>query len=515
MEPEGKTPWWSGLSPTGRTGRRAYALTGVLLAVIKFNMDRLLAALYQHSWDGINYLVPTRTFSLFTLPPEERTFYLLLAAVAIPFVVIGILLTVRRLRDASLSPLWSLLFYVPVVNLFFFAVLCILPTKGEAATGSVITPKTPIENAPASMPPPTPGMPGNPRGGPIYRFLYAIIPAHPLASAFVTVLSLALVGVVVTALGAEVLRNYGWGLFVGAPFCLGLIAAMIHGIRQERRFGECVSVAFLALLLICGGLLAFKFEGVICLVMALPVALPLTLLGAAIGFAIQRQYPRDHPEGPDTTTKITCVTLALLPLFLGVERWLAPSPELLPVTTRVVINAPPERVWPNVIAFSDLPPLRPKKPIDWLFYTGIAYPKRARILGTGVGAVRHCEFSTGPFVEPVIVWEPPRLLRFSVTAQPAPMHELSPYPDLHPPHLDNFLVSRQGQFLLTRLSDGRTLLEGTTWYQNRMWPQGYWRYWSDAIIHGIHGRVLEHVRELSEASEAQEKGATSPVRTTP
>jgi hypothetical protein len=31
-----------------------------------------------------------------------------------------------------------------------------------------------------------------------------------------------------------------------------------------------------------------------------------------------------------------------------------------------------------------------------------------------------------------------------------------------------------------------------------MWPAGYWRLWSDAIIHRIHVRVLTHVKHLAE-----------------
>jgi hypothetical protein len=54
-------------------------------------------------------------------------------------------------------------------------------------------------------------------------------------------------------------------------------------------------------------------------------------------------------------------------------------------------------------------------------------------------------------------------LAFRVTDQPAPMEELSPF-DVHPPHLDNFLVSRRGEVRLERLPDGRTRLVGTTWY---------------------------------------------------
>ena len=51
-------------------------------------------------------------------------------------------------------------------------------------------------------------------------------------------------------------------------------------------------------------------------------------------------------------------------------------------------------------------------PDEWLFQTGLAYPVRAEIQGRGVGRVRTCEFSTGPFVEPIEVWDEPRLLRF-------------------------------------------------------------------------------------------------------
>ena len=78
------------------------------------------------------------------------------------------------------------------------------------------------------------------------------------------------------------------------------------------------------------------------------------------------------------------------------------------------------------------------------------------------------------------------------------MEELSLYNDLRPPHLENYLISRQGQFELKSLPDGSTLLEGTTWYQNRFWPAPYWHLWSDYIIHSIHSRVLLHIKSLAE-----------------
>lgn len=118
--------------------------------------------------------------------------------------------------------------------------------------------------------------------------------------------------------------------------------------------------------------------------------------------------------------------------------------------------------------------------------------------GRGFGAIRRCRFSTGDFVEPITVWDARRRLAFSVSAQPPPMKELSPWGDVQPPHLDGFLRSRRGEFRVERLPGGRTRLVGTTWYENRMWPAAYWRGWSDALIHRIHTRVLRHVARLSE-----------------
>jgi hypothetical protein len=61
-----------------------------------------------------------------------------------------------------------------------------------------------------------------------------------------------------------------------------------------------------------------------------------------------------------------------------------------------------------------------------------------------------------------------------------------------------FQYYRWGVFRLTGMAEGRTQLEGTTWYQHHLWPAAYWRLWSDAIIHKIHQRVLDHIKRSAE-----------------
>jgi hypothetical protein len=123
------------------------------------------------------------------------------------------------------------------------------------------------------------------------------------------------------------------------------------------------------------------------------------------------------------------------------------------------------------------------------------------LLGSGAVMLRSGIYGLTLFiVMPVILgglgaWS----VRAQAAANPAPMHEWSPYAQVLPKHLHGYLISKQGQFRLTQLGPNRTLLEGTTWYQHGLWPAQYWRLWSDAIIHRIHLRVLTHIKTLSEA----------------
>jgi hypothetical protein len=265
------------------------------------------------------------------------------------------------------------------------------------------------------------------------------------------------------------------------PFVVGMAGAWIAppgNMRAAAWRGAWLGIASSASLLVLG------LEGIYCVVMALPVVVPLSTLGAVAGFFALR-----------TGRQGGRAALLLIPVGIaGPVFDVTAKPEVFPVTARIEIDASAEKVWRHVVSFADLP-----APEEWYFRNGIAYPIRARIEGSGADAIRYCEFSTGVFVEPIQIWDEPRLLRFSVSHTPAPMREFNPLHEVHAAHLNGYLVSKQGEFRLTAITPGRTLLEGTTWYQHGLWPLNYWKLWSDAIIHRIHGRVLRHIKQLAES----------------
>lgn len=292
------------------------------------------------------------------------------------------------------------------------------------------------------------------------------------------------VGLTLAGLALLMIRTgtYGLTLFIALPIAVGAFGAWV---TKSKTAAKAATAGMVANMIASLGFLAAGLEGAICIAMALPLALPLGAVGGWLVYAPIRKR----------TLASGAAMLALLPLGVGTLGFdVTAKPDIFQVRSSVEIAAPPERVWNHVVTFSELPP-----PSEWYFKTGIAYPIRARIEGAGPGAVRYCEFSTGPFVEPIQVWDEPHLLRFSVTQNPAPMNEWSPYANVMPRHLHGYLISKQGQFLLTPLPNGHTLLEGTTWYQHGLWPETYWTVWSQAIIHRIHMRVLNHIKRLSES----------------
>src|SRR5215467_4985047 len=106
----------------GTIGRARYALIGLGAFAVKFVVDRFMAVeVFHREWLPWNYVVfPWRPNVVGNSQPapwlqpvgsNDAQFVAMMLLIAVPFIWLGVTLTVQRLRDAG-QPLW-------LVALFF------------------------------------------------------------------------------------------------------------------------------------------------------------------------------------------------------------------------------------------------------------------------------------------------------------------------------------------------------------------------------------------------------------
>jgi hypothetical protein len=464
---------WFGVSAV--VTRRDYLTAGISLFALKYAIEGVLA------WTATGqFLTPIAFLSpfymhraaLFAAAPPGYNYALL--AVTLPFLWVGVTMSVRRAADARLPPWLGFGFLVPGVNFLLMALLAARPS----VTGEAPLPRT---GAFREAPPVSTHV----RSGVLQApFLRAVGAAS-------------LVGVSAAVFLVDVVRTYGATLFLLTPAFMGFVAADVYvrgrealaPVRAKPNHGLMVSLTVTVSLLVVGTVLLITAkEGLACLVMAFIPAVLLAGLAALLYMAIHKTGSR---LARDWKRSQLAIALAL-PAIGGAEAATQREVEYR-ITSSVEVDAPPEAVWDTVVRF---PPLG--EPEEFLFKAGVACPMSARIEGEGVGAVRYCTFTTGSFVEPITTWDAPHHLAFDVAQNPPPMRELSPYEFVDAPHLDGFMSSRRGEFVIEALPGGRSRLSGTTVYTLEIFPAAYWRVWTDEIVRTIHGRVLRHVKTESE-----------------
>lgn len=175
--------------------------------------------------------------------------WLVLGMVALPFGLIGLAMSVRRLRDAGMPPWYAVLYVWPFANLFLFALLSMLPTRRKPRHDQ--------------------GAEGVARGanGWASRGIWPALIASLGTSLFVW-------------LGIGVLAHYGAALFLGIPFLQGLLVGVL---AQRRDFWGASNLFFLSACFSTVLLLGFGFEGLLCIFMAAPLWIGMGLMGVALG----------------------------------------------------------------------------------------------------------------------------------------------------------------------------------------------------------------------------------------
>lgn len=265
-----------------------------------------------------------------------------------------------------------------------------------------------------------------------------------------------------------------WPSFILIPVVVGLVAAWFW-----RRLNRSLAISFLdafwVLLMSLAAAAIVLREGVVCLVIVSPLVYVFLWTGILLG----RLWFRPNYSSLQLTI---FPLLALLTLGESVYH----SEQQAVVTDRLLIHAPPAKVWPHVLAFPEIP----DAPNYWILRLGLPYPTTTTNGGNFVGADRQCIFSNGVVIkERVAEFVPNEKLTFDVAEQPAD------------PEAYGHITLHRGQFVLDDNRDGTTTLIGSSWYTLHVRPRWYFDIWTRDMTRAVHLRVMQHIKRLSEQAD--------------
>src|SRR5258706_3327490 len=268
---------WFGFSRP--VDRGTYLRHGLGLTVFKYMIDALLVWQFVGIvWTPLDYISPLLSTRQATLGDAPSWLLPLMVVIALPFLWIGVSMSMRRAVDAGISPGIALLFFLPGVNLVLMLLLCLPPTR----------------HYPAGTTPPARLIAGKER----------------LQSAMLGVAASLAITVISVVVAIYLKRRYSAGLFLGVPFTIGYISSYIYNYRADRAPGQSITLALASVTIAAGAMVVFALEGLICIGMALPLAWIVAWPGAVLGRIMARR----------STLGSTGAGMALLtPLLLGVE----------------------------------------------------------------------------------------------------------------------------------------------------------------------------------------------------
>jgi len=268
----------------------------------------------------------------------------------------------------------------------------------------------------------------------------------------------------------------------GVPVAMGYLA--VKGAGPRSRLAAAL-VAWLPVLVVLGVLYVARWEGTICVILALP----LLLLGASIGGLMA--HARAKTGGTSEVLALIALPLIAMPL----EQRLPLSDRLTERATAIDIAAGRARVWDEIADVDTILAAERGRAL----YTAIGFPAplAATLDYPQEGGVRVASFERDiAFVETITAWDAESRLSFAIAPRPS---TTAPALDRHVAIGGPYFDVLTGTYELEPGGDTRTRLTLTSRYRVTTRLNRYAGWWADRVRASVQKNILAVIKARSES----------------
>jgi hypothetical protein len=280
-------------------------------------------------------------------------------------------------------------------------------------------------------------------------------------------------GMLLTALLAFPMGNWGWPLWFTVPFAAGCI------LGYRVRVGG-FALVLLGLVLVAGlimGMMTMQLAGVFCGLTLGAITLGPILIGAMLGVGLRSALKQG---GFSQRSYLPVLLVLLVPVVCaavqGRPRGHRPVES---ISTVGVIAAPVGPCWDSIMFYEEVTHEPP-----WILKVGLARPLYTTGMSQRVGDIKRCMYNKGPISKLITRVRPGELLAFEVVEQRIGYER------------DVRLTG--GAFAFRAASPERTEVTLTTSYEPLLSPRWVWRPFERVAVHTLHNYVIEGMRLRAE-----------------
>lgn len=292
---------------------------------------------------------------------------------------------------------------------------------------------------------------------------------------------------------SQVVGVMSFGFVFVLPVVLGFISAHLAGFRRGRSLFFYLGAPFATVIASLFSAMVFGWEGLICLILALPVYLAMGALGGLIAYAVDRALERGDHNGK-LPMFLTGLMMILPPGTAAIESGL-PAPLLMHKThTEIAIAADVDTVWQHIIRVEPI-----TEPTTGVFYKmGFPKPIEALLTHEGVGGVRHAKFEKDlVFIETIDEWVDHERLSFRINVDPnnTPLTTLDPHVTVGGEYFDVL----RGTYWIEKRGVRDLVLHLESEFRLSTHFNAYAGVWGDFLMRDIQNSILRVLKARCEA----------------